>query len=61
MINYNFRTIYAGNAIMTLKSKDAVKVITVRTTAFEKVKFCYEYFSIQEVTFVCLHYKISNS
>jgi len=30
------RTIYAGNAIMTLKSKDAVKVITVRTTAFEK-------------------------
>lgn len=30
------RTIYAGNAIMTLKSKDAVKVITVRTTAFDK-------------------------
>jgi len=29
------RTIYAGNAIMTLKSKDPVKVITVRTTAFE--------------------------
>lgn len=29
------RTIYAGNAIQTLKSKDAVKVITVRGTAFE--------------------------
>jgi len=29
------RTIYAGNAVMTLKSKDPVKVITVRTTAFE--------------------------
>lgn len=30
------RTVYAGNAIMTLKSKDAVKIITVRTTAFDK-------------------------
>jgi len=29
------RTIYAGNAIMTLKSKDPVKIVTVRTTAFE--------------------------
>jgi len=29
------RTIYAGNAIMTLKSKDAVKIITVRGTSFE--------------------------
>jgi len=29
------RTIYAGNAIMTLKSKDPVKIITVRTTSFE--------------------------
>jgi len=29
------RTIYAGNAIMTLKTKDAVKIITVRPTAFE--------------------------
>merc|ERR1712045_866210 len=29
------RTIYAGNAIMTLKSKGPVKVVTVRTTAFE--------------------------
>lgn len=29
------RTIYAGNAVQTLKSKDAVKVITVRGTNFE--------------------------
>jgi len=29
------RTIYAGNAIQTLKSKDSVKVVTVRGTAFE--------------------------
>lgn len=30
------RTIYAGNAILTLKSKDPIKVITVRGTSFEK-------------------------
>lgn len=29
------RTIYAGNAIMTFKATDPVKVITVRPTAFE--------------------------
>jgi len=29
------RPIYAGNAIATVKSSDTVKVITVRTTAFE--------------------------
>merc|ERR1712038_1001814 len=29
------RTIYAGNAVMTLKSMDPVKIVTVRTTAFE--------------------------
>ncbi|CAH1723717.1 electron transfer flavoprotein subunit alpha, mitochondrial [Aphis gossypii] len=29
------RTIYAGNAILTLKSLDAVKVLTVRSTSFE--------------------------
>jgi len=29
------RTVYAGNAVMTLKSSDPVKVITVRTTSFE--------------------------
>ena len=31
------RPIYAGNAIATVQSSDAVKVITVRTTAFEAV------------------------
>ncbi|RST29619.1 electron transfer flavoprotein subunit alpha/FixB family protein [Sphingomonas ginkgonis] len=31
------RPIYAGNAIATVRSSDAKKVITVRTTAFEKV------------------------
>src|SRR4051812_19676336 len=30
------RPIYAGNAIATVKSKDAKKILTVRTTAFEK-------------------------
>ncbi len=29
------RTIYAGNAVQTVKSADAVKVATLRTTAFE--------------------------
>ncbi|CAK9797214.1 Electron transfer flavoprotein subunit alpha, mitochondrial [Anthophora plagiata] len=29
------RTIYAGNAIQTLKSKDKVKIVSVRGTAFE--------------------------
>ena len=31
------RPIYAGNAMATVKSADAVKVITVRTTAFDAV------------------------
>ncbi len=30
------RPIYAGNAVATVRSKDTKKVITVRTTAFEK-------------------------
>ncbi len=31
------RPVYAGNAIATVQSQDAVKVITVRTTAFDPV------------------------
>ena len=31
------RPIYAGNAMLTVQSKDACKLITVRTTAFEAV------------------------
>ncbi|MBS0544473.1 MAG: FAD-binding protein [Proteobacteria bacterium] len=31
------RPIYAGNALATVKSADALKIITVRTTAFEAV------------------------
>lgn len=31
------RPTYAGNAIATVKSTDAVKLLTVRTTAFDKV------------------------
>ena len=32
------RPIYAGNAIATVRSRDKIKVITVRTTAFEEVE-----------------------
>jgi electron transfer flavoprotein alpha subunit len=32
------RTIYAGNAIQTIKAKDAVKLISVRGTSFEAVQ-----------------------
>src|SRR5690606_22038382 len=29
------RPIYAGNAIQTVRSSDAIKIMTIRTTAFE--------------------------
>lgn len=32
------RTIYAGNAVLTLKAKDAIKLLTVRGTNFEAAK-----------------------
>ena len=31
------RPIYAGNALATVQSSDAIKVITVRTTGFDAV------------------------
>ena len=34
------RPIYAGNAIATCKSNDICKILTIRTTAFEKALFC---------------------
>ena len=37
--NTFIRTIYAGNAIQTVRSKDALKIVTVRGTAFEAAKF----------------------
>ncbi|MFZ0695458.1 MAG: FAD-binding protein [Alphaproteobacteria bacterium] len=44
------RPIYAGNAIATVKSKDKIKVITVRTTAFEKAKATGGSAAIESVT-----------
>lgn len=34
------RPIYAGNAIATTQSTDAIKLVTVRSTAFEAVNLC---------------------
>lgn len=31
------RPVYAGNAIATVSSKDSVKLITIRSTNFEKI------------------------
>ncbi|HYD57288.1 MAG TPA: FAD-binding protein [Burkholderiales bacterium] len=44
------RPIYAGNALATVKSKDAIKVITVRTTAFDAVAASGGSASIESVT-----------
>src|SRR3954469_25120723 len=44
------RPIYAGNAIATVKSKDAKKVLTVRTTAFEKAAADGGSGSVEQVT-----------
>jgi electron transfer flavoprotein alpha subunit len=44
------RPIYAGNALATVKSKDAVKVITVRTTAFDAVSPAGGAASVEEVS-----------
>ena len=44
------RPIYAGNALATVKSKDAIKVITIRTTAFDAVAASGGSASIESVT-----------
>jgi electron transfer flavoprotein alpha subunit len=43
------RPIYAGNALATVKSKDAIKVITVRTTAFDAVSSSNDSCEIQAI------------
>ena len=45
------RPIYAGNALMTVKSQDKKKVITVRTTAFPPVEADGGSASIKEIPF----------
>ncbi|MFL6566006.1 MAG: electron transfer flavoprotein subunit alpha/FixB family protein [Burkholderiales bacterium] len=44
------RPIYAGNALATVKSKDAIKVITVRTTGFDAVAPAGGSASIESIT-----------
>jgi electron transfer flavoprotein alpha subunit len=44
------RPIYAGNALATVKSKDAIKVITVRTTGFDAVAATGGNAPIEQVT-----------
>jgi electron transfer flavoprotein alpha subunit len=44
------RPIYAGNALATVKSKDPIKVITVRTTAFDAVASSGGSGSIESIT-----------
>jgi len=44
------RPIYAGNALATVKSKDAIKVITVRTTGFDAAAASGGDASIEKVT-----------
>jgi electron transfer flavoprotein alpha subunit len=44
------RPIYAGNAIATVKSTDAIKVITVRTTAFDAAAIGSDPADIQEIS-----------
>lgn len=44
------RPIYAGNAFATVQSKDAIKVLTVRTTAFEAASADGGSASIESIT-----------
>lgn len=45
------RPIYAGNALMTVKSRDSVKLITVRSTAFDAVEATGGSASTEELAF----------
>tara|TARA_B100001027_G_scaffold215806_1_gene190563 strand:- start:92 stop:1021 length:930 start_codon:yes stop_codon:yes gene_type:complete len=44
------RPIYAGSCIATVKSNDSVKVITVRTTAFDAVALSNENVNVDEIS-----------
>ncbi len=44
------RPIYAGSCIATIKSNDSVKVITVRTTAFDAVALSNENVNVEEIS-----------
>ena len=44
------RPIYAGNALATVKSEDAIRVITVRTTAFDAVSSTGGSASVEQVS-----------
>ena len=44
------RPIYAGSCIATVKSNDSVKVITVRTTAFDAVTLSNENVNVEEIS-----------
>ncbi len=45
------RPIYAGNALVTVKSNDSVKLITVRSTAFDGVDATGGSATVEELTF----------
>lgn len=46
------RPIYAGNALMTVKSNDSIKLITVRGTAFDAVEASGGSASLEDLAFV---------
>ena len=51
--NIFVRPIYAGNALATVKSLDAIKVITVRTTSFEPAEIGAEDALVENIDNVC--------
>ena len=48
------RTIYAGNAVQTVKSSDSVKIITVRGTAFNPSESSGGSATTEESTYVAM-------